>query len=285
MIYGSKKMELEKIIAQLQKNQREITKLLRLLNEISNLEQNRIENLSKIKHLLSKVLTIIDNNGQLFLCDLFDDLKNWVSQYQSTIKNTEKEIKNKIGLELSKELEKNGLSLSGHLPMLRVGLFVIEIDFDRWKTKIWYGPKQENLAECILSVKEIAQQINKQKQEIGSKLNFEEFLEKLLKAYILSGGSVQGTPVSIIEVQKRLSDILKENSASQNYRIYRRADFSYDLFKLLRHKQFNLATMQVQLKVATRQFTRRRSDFLWVPNDEFGNGTTYSHLSVKGEIR
>lgn len=277
-------MELEKVIDRLQKNQREITKLLRLLYEISNLDQNRIENLLKIKHLLTKVLATIDNNSQLFLYDLVDDLKTWATEYQSTIKDTEKEIKNKIGSELSKELGKNGLSLSGHLPELKVGLFVLEIDFDRWITKIWYGPKQENLTKCMLSVKEIAQQIIKQKQEIGSKLDFEEFLEKLLKAYILSGGSVRGTPVSIIEVQKRLSDILKENSASQN-RIYTRADFSYDLFKLLRHKQSNLATVQVQLKVATRQFTRRRSDFLWVPDDEFGNGTTYSHLSVGGEIR
>lgn len=277
-------MELEKVIDRLQKNQREITKLLRLLYEISNLDQNRIENLLKIKHLLTKVLATIDNNSQLFLYDLVDDLKTWATEYQSTIKDTEKEIKNKIGSELSKELGKNGLSLSGHLPELKVGLFVLEIDFDRWITKIWYGPKQENLTKCMLSVKEIAQQIIKQKQEIGSKLDFEEFLEKLQKAYILSGGSVRGTPVSIIEVQKRLSDILKENSASQN-RIYTRADFSYDLFKLLRHKQSNLATVQVQLKVATRQFTRRRSDFLWVPDDEFGNGTTYSHLSVEGEIR
>lgn len=282
-------MELEQLIKEYQKQQNEIKTIIRLLSEVSRLDQNRIENLLKIKLQIRKILNIIEENNQV-IC-LLDNLKNWVSQYQSELSKSEKEFKKRIGSELEEELAKIELSLSGHLPELEAGIFTIECDFERWKAKIWYGPKQESLVECSLSAKEIAYQINKQKQNIGSKLPIEEFIELLRKAYYRCiEGSTHGEFVRIIKVYEQLSALITTSLSIKgdegiNQGSYSRTDFSFDLFRLQKNKQTNLITSQIQLKVATREYTRRRSDFLWVPQDDHGNGTTYSHLTIKEETK
>ncbi|WP_322793293.1 hypothetical protein [Bellilinea sp.] len=280
-------MELEQLIKEYQKQQNEIKTIIGLLREVSHLEQSRNENLFKIKLKIKKIFNIIEKNDQI-IC-LLDNLKNWVSQYQSEIMNSEKEFKKRIGTELEEELAKIELSLSGHLPKLEAGIFTIECDFERGKAKIWYGPKQEILTECYLSTGEIASQINEQKQNIGSKLPIDEFIELLRKAYYSCiEGSSHGEFVQIIKVYEQISALISsspliEGRESINQGSYSRSDFSYDLFRLQKHKQTNLFASQIHLKVATREYTRRRSDFLWVPQDDHGSGTTYSHLAIKEE--
>lgn len=87
----------------------------------------------------------------------------------------------------------------------------------------------------------------------------------------------------IIKVLTELAFLLQNSHFHQdprreNYESYSRADFSYDLFRIHRYQ---LSPLKIQLKVATREYTRQRTDFLWIPDDENGRGTTYSHLLVE----
>jgi len=179
-----------------------------------------------------------------------------------------------------------GLSLSGQYPELKAGLFTIEIDFDRWKAVLWYGPKQERLGQLDLSVKKIASRIEKARQQLGSQLPEEELLLKLQEAYHRLPSAKRGEPAPIIRVLSELSYLLQnsrflQDPRRENYRSYSRADFSFDLFRIRKFQSSTLFPSKLQLTVATRAHTRRRSDYLWIPGKEDGNGTTYSHLQFE----
>ena len=284
---GALNMNLEVVLDKLSKHQRNVQSAIKLLREISRLDKNRMENLPKLRTRLVKLeefLINLDKNQDYVL-----NLKDWINQYKSVLKDTANQIQRKLGIELEEQMKNLGLSLSGQYPELKAGFFTIELDFDNQKATLWYGPKQERLSQCPLTATAIAKQIEKAKKELGSKLNEQELLEKVRSAYyrvVEMKGVKKGEPVPIIEVLAELAYLLqsqrfRQDPRRENYRSYSRADFSYDLFRVRSHQINSLFPSKLHLKTATRAHTRRRSDFLWVPDDESGKGTTYSHLAFK----
>ena len=274
-------MDLEQLLREFSAHQQSVQSVVKLLKEISRLDQNRMENLSKLKAQVTKLEEIIKQLGQGG--SHVQNLADWVSQYKRTLETTAEEIRKRFGTELEQELKKLGLSLSGQYPELKAGLFTIEVDFDQWKVTLWYGPKQERLAQHPFSVRKITSQIEKEKQKLGSQLPEEQLLEKLREAYHRASGMNRGGPVPIIKVLAEVSYLLQrprflQDPRRENYRSYSRADFSYDLFRIRKFQSNTLFASKLHLTVATRAHTKRRSGFLWVPDDESGKGTTYSHL-------
>lgn len=281
-------MDQEQLISEFRKQQKNVQSIIKLLRDISRLDQNRGENLLKIRQTIRKLNHVANSFKQSVIS--FDDLINWISQYESEVKSAEEKIRKQFGVELENELGKLGFSLSGQYPELKAGLFTIELDFDRWKATLWYGPKQERLGQYQLSASKIASQIEKEKQKLGSHLPEERLLEKLHEAYYRASEKKHGVPVPIIKVLAELSCLLQsphflQNPKRENYRSYSRADFSYDLFRIRKCQSNTLFQWKLHLIVATRHHTRRRSDFLWIPDDENGKGTTYSHLQFEERVK
>ncbi len=274
-------MSLEELLKELSSHKRNIQSIYKLLSEISRLDKNRAENLTKLKAQLDKLEGMIKN---LERESYVQNLNEWIKHYKSILENTIDQKKRRIGAELDIQLKKLGITLSGHYPEFRAGLFTIELDFDKWRAVIWYGSKQERLSECPLSTSTIVKQIEKVKKELGSGLKEEDLLKKLSEAYKhVAGVEKKGEYVPIIKVLTELAFLLQNSHFHQdprreNYESYSRADFSYDLFRIHRYQ---LSPLKIQLKVATREYTRQRTDFLWIPDDENGRGTTYSHLLVE----
>ena len=273
-------MDPEQLINKFLGHQKNVQSAIKLLRQIVQLDQNRKENLPKLRARVSKLEEIRRlGQGESYVQELAD----WIDQYKSTIESEAEEIRKQFGAELEQELRQLGLSLSGQYPELNAGLFTIELDFDKGKTTLWYGPKQERLDQCPLSVNKIVIHLERARQELGSQLPEEELLEKLREAYYRAVGTKRGEPVPIIRVLAELAFLLQgprflQDPKQENYKSYGRADFSYDLFRIrrffLKHSRFS----KIHLTIATRSYTRRRSDFLWVPDGENGEGTTYSHL-------
>lgn len=138
---------------------------------------------------------------------------------------------------------------------------------------IWYGPKQERLSRCHASPDKVAQRVAELRNRLGSPCSPEEFLSKLYDAYRAIAKDGEAVPITrvLAEVSKRYN----------GYGGYSRADFSYDLYRV----RDVASEWGLHLVVATRAYTRRRSDFLWVPDDQTGKGTVYSHLkfNIGGE--
>jgi len=262
---------------ELEDHKKNIQTIFKLLNEISKLHQNRDEKLPKIRQAVNQLNYSVNSFKQKGIYKLM----NWVTQYESYIKSAEEKLRKRVGVELESELQTLGISLSGQYPELKAGLFTIELDFDQWKATLWYGPKQERLTRLPLSASKIACQIKTEKQKLGSGLSEEKLLEKMRNAYYRATGMRDGNSVPIIRVLSELSFLLQDSRFLQdprreNYRSYSRADFSYDLYRIRK------ISSSLHLTIATRAHTRRRADFLWVPNDENGEGTTYSHLEFRG---
>lgn len=252
---------------------------LKLLTEISRLEQQREQNLPKLKKRLIKLDEAIKQFYQYK--NLNEGVLSWINSYKQELTNSEEQIKNRFGIELEQEFKKIGLSVSGQYPELKAGLFTIELFFDKGLVTLWYGPKQERLAQCRLLSHEIASNVEKFRQQVGSHLDNEAFLKKLRDAYFRADDTKHGEPLPITDVLAEVAFLLQSQQfwsdpRQDNYKGYSRADFSYDLFLARQSLNKNL-----HLTVATRANTRRRQDFLWIPDDESGKGTAYSHLQFK----
>lgn len=252
---------------------------LKLLTEISRLEQQREQNLPKLKKRLIKLDEAIKQFYQYK--NLNEGVLSWINSYKQELTNSEEQIKNRFGIELEQEFKKIGLLVAGQYPELKAGLFTIELFFDKGLVTLWYGPKQERLAQCRLLSHEIASNVEKFRQQVGSHLDNEAFLKKLRDAYFRADDTKHGEPLPITDVLAEVAFLLQSQQfwsdpRQDNYKGYSRADFSYDLFLARQSLNKNL-----HLTVATRANTRRRQDFLWIPDDESGKGTAYSHLQFK----
>jgi len=282
-------MDLNQLLRGFSTHKQNIQSTVKLLKEISRLEQNRIENLPKLRARLTKIEGTIKQLGQG--TSQIQNLSNWVVQYKRDLQTTEEGIRKRFGVELQQELKKLGLSVSGQYPSLKAGLFTIELNFEKGQTVLWYGPKQERLDQCNLSAAEVAKRIERAGQQLGSHLDEAELLEKLYNAYCRTAGVKRGQPVPIIEVLSELAYLLqsprfRQDPRRENYRGYSRADFSYDLFRVHRFQSNTLFERKLHLTVATRVHTKWRKDFLWVPDEErSGRGTTYSHLQFKEGLK
>jgi len=50
---------------------------------------------------------------------------------------------------------------------------------------------------------------------------------------------------------------------------------------LYRLKEREIENLELNLVTATRAYTRKRSDFLWVPSNERGDGVYISHIKFR----
>lgn len=253
-----------------------------VLKAIARLEQNRLQNLPQLQRHLAEFDQIREQLSHH--PELLETLHDWVIEYREVLSNAEQEFRQRFGGGLETELKRKGFLLSGQYPDLRTGLFTLELDFDREQVVIWYGPKQERLLHCQPDAREVANRVERASRQLGTRLDKTEFLQRLQTAYSRVADRQNSESAPIIDVLTELAYLLQstrffQDPRQENYQGYSRADFSYDLF-LLRQSLLSSECIdkRLHLIVATRTHTRRRKDFLWVPDNESGRGTTYSHL-------
>ena len=63
-----------------------------------------------------------------------------------------------------------------------------------------------------------------------------------------------------------------------------RQSFAWDLYRLKRARSLTVEGRRLVLHAAVYDETRKRETYLWVPDDDKGNGTRYSALSFREEI-
>ncbi|MEM3394056.1 MAG: hypothetical protein QXY79_03315 [Candidatus Methanomethylicia archaeon] len=281
-------MTLNEYLDKLVKQQKEMQLTIKLLRNVSKLvpvmEQKEVDELYKVKTKLSK----IDENIEKLIKNI-EEMKQMpkMSEYQKVIDNIWNKKISKFGVMLEERLKMLGISLSGHYPTLSASIFTIELNFDEINAKIWYGPKQELLGKLPLSIDKIITFIENERKKIGSQFSSEEFSGYLQKAYERVVGPKWGEPAQIIKVLVELSFLIQKprfliDPKRENYKSYSRADFSYDLYKLRLLPSSNPLVIKPHLVVSTRENTKNRDSFLWIPDDENGKGTCFSHI-IYGE--
>jgi len=272
----------QEFFAALGKNVRIIHGLLR---QISKLEQDTISNAYKIDNLFKK---LIQNLSEIPLKELRDELEGWINGKTRELEASKERFRSRFGGELEKILQqKLSLSLRGQSQKFYAGFYTIALDFDHGNASIYYGVEQEFLAKTKLTPSDVTQALEKaHKALIGRKFDPRDFLAKLHEAYSFAlrrSGKSEGEKLPILEVLRELVLLMQDKQyyvdpRKEHFKGYGRAYFSYDLYRLGR---LDHANKRLELTVATREHTTKRDQFLWIPTNDRGEGTTYSYLAFR----
>ncbi|NIA10044.1 MAG: hypothetical protein GWP10_10030 [Nitrospiraceae bacterium] len=180
------------------------------------------------------------------------------------------DIRRTFGTELENELKNAGFDLRGHYPLLKTMFYTLDVDFDQGKVTIYYGPEQEKLATCKLSASEVAEKLDEwNKKIVGPRLDDETFLRTL---YNIAKDTGRASIPDIV------SAFAERNIYGTKTKKIIRTFLSYDLYRLATR---TFDGNEISLVTATRAYTRRKSDFLWVPADLSGKGMYISHIKFR----
>lgn len=212
--------------------------------------------------------------------EILNALSGWLIDHQRASESRKRGQSERLGSELEQLLSKVNIRLSGQIPLLRAGFFNIEVKPGKDHAVIWFGPEQERLEQCALNAGVIADLLIRTRDTLGAGLTPEDFKARLVESYRRSLYPGSSGPAPICRVLAEMAWVLQDEKFRTDprkalFRGYSRADFSFDLFRM---RQSN---SQLRLSVATRSQTRRRADFLWIPDDDTGKGTTYSRLQLE----
>ncbi len=282
----------------MEENGKSITKLIskektiiqNLLKSLENIEKIQhgpvtLNELNKIKQEIVKVgkdleKSKLDNSLKKDINQRIEDIKSKIPQWEQGVRNI-------FGQKLENELNKMNFELKGHYPLLKVSFYTLEVDSDNFKVLIWYGPQQEKLEKCKLVPEEVVGKLKTMHDKIMQRhFSGEEFLSKVYEAYkifICCQDKRIGDPIPITDILFGYAFLIQDkkfrtNPTKDNFKEYGRVLFSYDLYRL---KERIIYGKELSLVTATRAYTRRESDFLWVPTNDKGDGSYISHIKFR----
>ncbi len=273
------------LISTLSKEKNNIQSILSSLRSLEKIVEFPEMHLHKIKNEIKKIeMKLITN-------DLIEPIKEEIAimnqQYKDQIPVWEEKSKRMFSEKLESVLLEAGFELRGDYTRLMVSVFTIELDLENLKGIIWYGNKQENVISCRLNPEDVAKKLTKAHEKIFQReYESDTFLSNLYNAWKTASAMSTSRDTTRIPI----SDVLKEyvyliqprkfylNPSKTNFIGYERAFFSYDIYRL---ESRIIEGHELNLITATRSFTRKKADFLWVPTDLMGNGDYISHITFK----
>jgi len=281
-------MEEEEILKILSEEKNNLQNLLKFIKNINKYQNDQLKNLHRIKQNIVKIKKALKQSK------LEDFVKERVERYiqsmNSKVIKWEEDAKRNFGQKLENELREGGFELRGHYPLLKVSFYTLEVDLENFKVLIWYGPQQEKLEICKLIPEEIVKKLRVIRDKITQRhFDDNEFLSKVYEAYKISvyrQNKKSGDQISISDILFEYAFLIQDkkfrtNPLKDNYKEYGRVLFSYDLYRL---RERRLNDRELSLITATRAYTRRKSDFLWIPSNERGDGSYISHIKF-GEVK
>jgi len=275
----------EEITKILSKEKNNIQNLLKVIKSIDKYQDDPVSNLYKIKQEVVKIEKMLKQSK------LDDFVKKNIEQHiggiKSKIPEWEENAKKTFGQNLENELRKVGFELRGHYPLFKVSFYTLKVDLENFKVSIWYGTEQEKLETCKSVPEDIAKKLKIIHDKITQRhFNDNEFLSKVYEAYkssVYRQNKKLGDQISISDILFEYAFLIQNkkfrtNPIKDNYKEYGRVLFSYDLYRL---KERRLNDRELNLITATRAYTRRKSDFLWIPSNERGDGSYISHIKFR----
>lgn len=272
-----------------------------LTKGISN-QQNLITNLLKSLKTIDKVDGSLNNLSSLAIlkaeAEKIDNILKGVSLdnalrikieeklkiVQSNIGKYELNVGANFGIQLDSLLNNYGMKLEGNFPKFKTSIYSLKADMNSYKVNLWFGNEQELLGIYKMVPEEIVNAILKENQRIkGREFNKEQFRIDLYKSYemcLCRNKMAPGEAVLITEILPILTFIQQDakfirDPKKANFKEYDRVLFSYDLYKL---KDRIYQNKELVLVTATHAETKNRSGFIWVMENEQGEGTPRSRL-------
>jgi len=215
------------------------------------------------------------------------EIGNYRNALKKNVIRWKEEFRRHFLTSLDNRLKEKKFEMKGILPMLKTWLFSFKIDFDRQDVPIWYGPEQEKVVNCKLDYNILADTLEKYCNHIVNReLDESNFLKNLYRAYEISLFKEKkrlGDQVAVIEILLDYISLIqnkryKVNPRKKFYTDYPRYFFSYDLYRLKKRMYKNY---ELTFVIATRAYTKKQADYIWIPMNEKGEGNYISHIKFR----
>jgi hypothetical protein len=162
---------------------------------------------------------------------------------------------------------------------LRIAPLAVTIDVGANKGTIRFGgepitPCQAN-ADSVMAAYDIAYN-----ELEGKSWDPKTFFNQLRKAWLQAGGkdSVELVQVLPLVALARQSDKFRREPITKHFRPYSRAQFAYDLYRLMRDKTLSCDGYRLSLGTATGDSTRDKKRVFFIENDR---GRGQYHLTLR----
>ncbi len=221
--------------------------------------------------------------------ELRKELADWHERESGLVRQAKDDFRFRFGSELASTLKETGLGVKGQLPVLRVGMFSLRIDFESGSAALFWGPEVERLKTGVgLAPGELVATLVRWTEDIRKRATEPELLRsRLHEAYerLRSWKGLEpGTRIPLVDVLGEMVLLMqpasfRANPARDKFVEYPRVRFSYDLYRLKASREATEAKDRLRLHVANFDATTRKTRALWVPDNEDGDGTHYSYVS------
>jgi hypothetical protein len=258
-------------------------KILKILADYERLKANPVANVYICERKLAEISKIIDRLPDF---NLKQSLVAWTSQEREEYEKVKEDFHLRFGQDLKKLLAEDDHELRGQYPLLRIGLFTLKLNFEFGEAVLYYGPEAEKITSKIpLEPIKICAEIKKYDEAIRSvECQPEKTLNDLYKAYrrtLMAAEKPFGEKLLILDVLREFV-MLKQSKQflidpkREKFREYPRIQLSYLLYFL---KKSDCLQQGLRFYVATFDATTDKRQSIWVPENEKGEGTYYSHIS------
>jgi hypothetical protein len=260
-------------------------KIIKVVEKYEKLTENPVDNVYILDKILAEISSVAENLPDF---ELKESLRTWVQAKKNELKKAKEDFRFRFGRELKELLEGDGRQMSGQYPLLRIGLFTLILNFEFCEATLYFGPEIEKLRSKIpLEPRTIAEIIKKTDATLKAiKSTPEEIFKDLYDAYdrgLRLARKSFGEKLLITEVLHQFV-ILNQtrqffiDPQRKNFREFSRVMLSYMLYLL---KKAHFSERGMKLYIATFDATVDKRNAIWIPENEAGEGTYYSHISFE----
>jgi hypothetical protein len=219
------------------------------------------------------------------LLPVLEEIAPWLEETQKELSLAKQAYVAKLGAILAEALPE--VKISGQLPQLKVGILTLEFVPAKDTVKIWYGPQYELIESVNLLKADLATEIKAIYQRLEEEGKRDEaLLAVLFRAYRLALKEMDLPLGTAIEIPKLFPYILwamQKDSFWQSPKCthfyeYPRFQLSFDLF---RTKIRTFHDYEMRLVIATREQTKNKAHFLWIPTNWQGEGYCFAAIAFK----
>ncbi len=281
---------MENIIEMLGNYGKLLSRIHKTIAKYAKLKVSLAEAGDNVYQLVELLNTVAKESASITETPLRDKILNWLADEQRTCDLAKSDFRLQLGQQLSKRFAAGGKNVRGQFPVLRVGLYTFKFDFEFGEACFFFGPEIELIeARIPLSGDIIYNKVNEFDEALrASPFDAIVFVQELNQAYkrlIRSGDKALGEKLPIMKVLVEYV-LLKQSKKffidprGVHFKGISRVDLSYDLFRLRQSSQNDSG---IRLHVATFDATTDKANVLWIPDNDEGEGTHYSHISIDHE--
>jgi hypothetical protein len=276
-------LRVEELLKTLESYVKNTNKIIKLLKDYQKSRSEPVNNAYVLEKKIQTIEKHLPEKGdQVWV----RDLRHWLAEEKENVVGFKDEFRIKFGQELSTLFHGEGKKIKGQYPVIRIGLYSLNIDFQFGTATLYYGPEIEKIRSNILLQPEV---IFRTVKDFDEKLRDQRITaagiyENLHSAYkrgVVLNKLSFGDKIPIMKVLNEYVLLQQSNKffadpQRNNFRECSRVTLSYLMYFL---KKSELCQKNIRFHVATFDATVDKKNALWIPDNEDGEGTHYSHIS------